>query len=244
RRRADGGLDFLGRADGQVKLRGHRIELGEIEAVLERLPGVTRAAVLLREDRPGDPRLVAYVSGGDLPEAERRAELAARLPAIMVPQRILRLEEMPLTPNGKLDRRALPAPAEEVAAGVEAGAAADPAPLPARPGTGGAADAAALREVASRIGAIWARILGIPVPGARDNFFDLGGHSLLAIEAHRAIRSELAVPDLAIADIFGAPVLERLAARVAGLRADGAAPAAEAATGPGAEPPDRAAARR
>ncbi|SFD71796.1 MupA/Atu3671 family FMN-dependent luciferase-like monooxygenase [Roseivivax sediminis] len=213
RRRADGRIDFVGRVDNQVKIRGHRIELGEIEAALEAQPGVRQAVVAAREDRPGDVRLVGYYTGSETGEAALKAALAARLPEIMVPGRIVRLEAFPLTPNKKVDRGALPAPS------AAAPAQAAPAPVPrakARPAGGGA--------VQTPIAAIWSRILGVAAPGGRDNFFDLGGHSLLAVQAHRAIREELSVPDLSITDIFRFPVLGQLAERVAELSGSPAEP--------------------
>src|SRR5690606_14981802 len=118
--RGDGALEFLGRTDHQVKLRGQRVELGEIETALEALPEVVHAAVVLREERVGDQRLVAYVTpvspGVELDTAAIRASLAARLPEYMVPSALVTLAELPLTSSGKLDRRALPAPSVETAA--------------------------------------------------------------------------------------------------------------------------------
>ncbi len=198
--RADGKLDFLGRADHQVKLRGYRIELGEIEAALERQPGVTQAVVLAREDAPGDPRLVAYVTG-PAREAALKAALAEELPAHMVPAHVVTLAAMPLTPNRKVDRKALPAPSA-VAAPVAS-----------------AAFEAPVSSVAADLAAIWARVLGVPKVGAKDNFFALGGHSLLAVQAHREIRDRMGAAKVSITDIFRFPVLEQLAAHIEGPKA-------------------------
>ena len=190
--RADGRIEFLGRADGQVKLRGYRIELGEIEAVLERQPGVRQAVVLAREDTPGDLRLVAYIVGG-APESALRAGLAAALPEHMRPAHYVSLSAMPLTPNRKVDRKALPAP--QMVTPVQA-------------------FVAPVSDIEGQIAAIWARVLGVPRVGARDNFFALGGHSLLAVQVHREIRQVLGATKLSITDIFRFPVLGQLAAHL------------------------------
>ncbi|MES2665252.1 MAG: MupA/Atu3671 family FMN-dependent luciferase-like monooxygenase [Pseudomonadota bacterium] len=190
--RADGRLDFLGRADHQVKLRGYRIELGEIEAVLEAQPGVTQAVVMAREDTPGDLRLVAYLTGG-ASEAALRPVLEAALPAHMVPQHFVGISAFPLTPNRKVDRKALPVPAAQ----VEVQAFVAPA-----------------SDVEGQIAAIWARVLGVAKVGAKDNFFALGGHSLLAVQVHREIRSALGATKLSITDIFRFPTLSALAAHL------------------------------
>lgn len=192
RRRADGKIDFLGRADHQVKLRGYRIELGEIEAALEAQPGVHQAVVLAREDSPGDLRLVGYVTG-PASEAALRAALAERLPEHMVPAQIVTLEAFPLTPNRKVDRKALPAP------GARATEAVFVAPT---------------SDIEAQIAAVWARVLGVPKVGAKDNFFALGGHSLLAVQAHREIRAALGAAKLSITDIFRFPTLSALAAHL------------------------------
>ncbi|SFO07909.1 natural product biosynthesis luciferase-like monooxygenase domain-containing protein [Roseovarius lutimaris] len=208
--RADGQIEFIGRADTQVKLRGYRIELGEIESALEACTGVDQAVVLAREDSPGDTRLVAYLRG----QAEiepLKARLAAALPAHMMPAHFVRIDAFPLTPNRKVDRKALPAPTQ-----------AQPAPQTA------ATSAAPGSTLERDIAAIWSRILGVAQIGPQDSFFDLGGHSLLAVQAHREIREELAAHALSITDIFRFPKLAALAARVAEARGD--APAMSAAT--------------
>ena len=206
RRREDGALDYIGRVDHQVKLRGHRIELGEIEACLEAQDGITQAVVLAREDVPGDLRLVCYYTGSARDEAGLKTTMAQDLPGFMVPGRFVHLEAFPLTPNKKVDHKALPAPQAVVPKPAPMGAPATPAPT-------GRGDAA---QVEIGIAAIWQRVLGVSVSG-RDNFFDLGGHSLLAVQVHRMIREELGAAKLSITDIFRFPVLADLAARVAGL---------------------------
>ena len=190
----EGSLDFLGRADHQVKLRGYRIELGEVEAALAARPGITQAVVMAREDVPGVVQLVGYVTGS-ADETTLRSALAASLPEHMVPARIVQIESFPLTPNKKVDRKALPAPAARISATVAT------APIDAGSSEG-------------RIAAIWSRILGVQGISGRDNFFDLGGHSLLAVQAHREIREALGATHLGITDIFRYPTLTALAAKV------------------------------
>ena len=213
RKRADGKLDFLGRSDHQVKLRGHRIELGEIETALEGVPGVRQAVVILREDQPGDVRLVAYLTAdAAVDETVLRTHLAANLPAIMVPAHFVSLDAFPLTPNRKVDRKALPAPT--LAAAAER------------------AFAPTEDTVEEAIAGVWARVLGVPRVGRSDNFFALGGHSLLAVQAHRELKVALKSDKLAITDIFRFPVLSALAAHVGGGTAKAATANAAAA------PPD------
>lgn len=197
--RADGSLDFLGRIDGQVKLRGHRIETGEIEAALTDCDGVQQAVVVLR-----DGALIGYVTGrGE--EAALKTRIARRLPAYMVPARIVTLETLPLTPNGKIDRKALPAPQARTAP------AAAPVALAAVSGR------FAPGEVQRRIVEVWARILGVSDIAPRDSFFDLGGHSLLAVQAHRDLREATGVQALSITDIFRFPTLAALTERIESL---------------------------
>jgi amino acid adenylation domain-containing protein len=205
--RADGTIEFLGRLDTQVKIRGFRVELGEIETVLSRHPGVREAVVLARQDGAapaagGDRRLVAYVvaaSEGAPAAAELRAWLAARLPDFMVPPHFLFLEALPVTPNGKLDRRALPAPEAEPRERV--------APRDA---------------VEQHLAEIWERLLGIPDVGVHDNFFELGGHSLLATRLIAAVREEMGV-ELPLREVFERPTVAGLALAVAERRVEGVA---------------------
>jgi amino acid adenylation domain-containing protein len=208
RRRPDGVLEYVGRVDFQVKLRGFRIELGEIEAVLALHPGVREAAVLVREDTPGDKRLIAYlVPRGPSPDpAELRAALAARLPEYMVPSGYVSLEALPLSPSGKVDRRALPAP------GAGALAVRDPV-APRTP-------------IELAVCGIFADVLKLApeAVGATDGFFELGGHSLLATQAVTRIRAAFGV-DLPVRALFDAPTPHALAARVEAALAGGARPA-------------------
>jgi hypothetical protein len=198
--RADGVLEFLGRIDHQVKIRGHRIELGEIEARLAEHPGIRGAVVMPREDEPGDLRLVGYVIPSDAtaPPSPRelREFLRNCLPEAMVPQHFVALERFPQTPNRKVDRKALPAPTE--AATLPASVASDaPAVLPT--------------DLEERIAAVWREILHLPRVGLDDNFFDLGGHSLLAVKTHRRL-GEVLPQRVAITDLFRFPTVKTLAA--------------------------------
>jgi glycopeptidolipid biosynthesis protein len=156
---ADGQLQYLGRADEQVKIRGYRIELGEVQAALGALDGVAQAVVVAREDRPGDKRLVGYVTGTADP-AKVRAALAERLPAYMVPAAVVVVDALPLTVNGKLDERALPAPEYQDAEGYRA-------------------PATAVEEV---LAGIYAQVLGLSRVGVDDSFFELGGDSILSMQ--------------------------------------------------------------
>ncbi|EUA27186.1 amino acid adenylation domain protein [Mycobacterium intracellulare] len=193
--RADGQLDYLGRADEQVKIRGYRIELGEIQTALTALSGVDQAVVIAREDRPGDKRLVAYVteSGtGTVDPGELRTALGERLPEYMVPAAVVVLDALPLTVNGKLDTRALPAP-EYQSAGYRA---------PANP----------VEEI---LAGAFAEVLGIERVGVDQSFFDLGGDSLLATRLVAVINTSLDA-ELSVPALFDAPTVGQLALRVAG----------------------------
>ncbi|MFD3874013.1 amino acid adenylation domain-containing protein [Streptomyces sp. NPDC058623] len=197
--RTDGSLDYLGRVDDQIKVRGYRVEPGEIEAALTALPGITQAVVLARGEGVKQ-NLVAYLerpAGGEPPTAaDLRSALGEVLPDFMVPARYVVLDRLPLLAHGKVDRKALPAPADAPAAGAHV----DP-----EDGT---------EQV---IAAMWADLLDLPRVGALDDFFALGGHSLLATQV--VARMRRAFPDLAtpvgVMDLFTHPTVRRLAALVA-----------------------------
>ncbi|WP_038858078.1 non-ribosomal peptide synthetase, partial [Mycobacterium avium] len=154
--RSDGQLDYRGRADEQVKVRGYRIELGEVQAALAGLDDVEQAVVIAREDRPGGKRLVGYITGTADP-AEVRTALAQRLPVYMVPAAVVALDAIPLTPNGKLDTRALPTPEYT-----------------------GSRYRAPSNAVEETVAGIYAHVLGVERVGVDDSFFDLGGDSISA----------------------------------------------------------------
>ncbi|WP_205878058.1 non-ribosomal peptide synthase/polyketide synthase [Mycobacterium camsae] len=191
---ADGQLVYVGRADEQVKIRGHRIECGEVAAALAEVEGVGQAVVTVREDRPGDKRLVGYVTetvAGSLDLPGVRATVAKRLPSYMVPAAVVALEALPLTINGKLDIKALPAPTY---------VADDHYRPPATP----------VEEI---ISGIYAHVLGLERVGVDESFFDLGGDSLLAMRVVAAINSALDA-GLAVRMLFDAPTVAQLAPRV------------------------------
>jgi amino acid adenylation domain-containing protein len=198
---ADGNIEYLGRIDTQVKLRGFRIEPGEIEAVLSTLEGVREAVVLVREYIPGDRRLVAYVAAEEVLDRwdadSLRAALLKSLPTYMVPAHFLMLNSLPLTPNGKIDRNVLPAP--DVVRSDD--------------------DYVAPRtSVEATLASIWAEVLGLDRVSTSDNFFKLGGHSLLATQAISKIRSTMRI-ELPLRTLFEQPTLSGLAQHIAGLDA-------------------------
>jgi aryl carrier-like protein len=188
--RADGTIEFLGRNDGQMKVRGFRIEPGEIETRMRELAGVREAVVMAREDTPGDQRLVAYWVGDEADPAALRAWLAGVLPEHMVPSAYVRMERLPLTPSGKLDRLALPAPGGGAVStrGYEAPAG----------------------EKEEVLAEIWAELLGVERVGRQDHFFELGGHSLLAIRLIERMRRRGLHAD--VRALFTSPTLAGLAA--------------------------------
>ncbi|WP_244221665.1 non-ribosomal peptide synthetase [Corallococcus exercitus] len=190
--REDGTLEFMGRLDFQVKLRGHRIELGEIESTLRAHPGIRDAVALVREDVPGDARLVAYVTP-EVDTAPLREHLHRHLPEYMVPAALLALPVLPLTPNGKVDRKALPVP--------------DASRLPAR------ISEPPVTPTEERLAALWEELLRVPGVGRHDNFFELGGHSLLATQVVARVRARFGV-ELAVRALFETPTVAGLARRL------------------------------
>jgi acyl-coenzyme A synthetase/AMP-(fatty) acid ligase/acyl carrier protein len=195
--RADGQVEYLGRIDQQVKVRGFRVEPGEVEAALLAHPSVRGAVVVAREDAPGDRRLVAYFTAdGEAPSAAGlRAHLARQLPEHMVPSAFVALDALPLTPNGKLDRRALPAP--------EAAPAGRSAP-PAAPRS----------SLEATLAAIWAEALRVEGVGVHDDFFELGGDSLVSLRILARVRDAFGVA-LAPDELFDAPTVAEMALAVA-----------------------------
>ena len=195
--RVDGNLEFLGRIDHQVKLRGFRIELGEIESVLRKHTGLQDSVVIVREDRPGDKRLAAYVvrkPDADVDADDLRGFTRESLPEYMVPPAFVFLDSLPLTPNGKVDRKALPAPElDRVASGAEF----------AEPASG----------TSLQLAAIWREVLGIQRIGSGDNFFELGGHSLLAIQVISRVRDTFNV-EPPLNALFDAPTIQDFAQRL------------------------------
>src|SRR5262249_14830560 len=193
RRLPDGATEFVARNDQQVKLRGFRIELGEVEAALRECAAVPEAIVMLREDSPGDKRLVAYVIGDkEIQSSALRSHLAERLPDYMLPGDFVVLEKFPLTPSGKIDRKALPAP-ERLRA----------------PET----SAAPRTMIEQLLANIWAEVLRADKTGIHDDFFELGGHSLLAMQAIARIREALGI-DLPVRQLFEQRTIANLARNI------------------------------
>ncbi len=199
---SNGDIEYLGRIDQQVKIRGFRIELGEIESVLAGLPGVREAVVLAREEVPGDKRLVAYLTikaGESLKVSELRSLLQAKLPDYMVPSAFVTLDRFPLTPNGKVNRKVLPAPGSE------------------RPELG--ANYVAPSSSTEKILAdVWAKSLGLEKVGVHDNFFDLGAHSLLLVEVQDMV-SEMLKTKVSIVEMLQYPTISSLARHLSELSA-------------------------
>ncbi|WP_192874348.1 non-ribosomal peptide synthetase, partial [Pseudomonas syringae] len=195
---ADGRIVYLGRNDDQIKVRGFRIELGEIEARLGQYPGLRDTAVLAREDLPGEKRLVAYFSvqaGQVVPQADQmRLHLQALLPDYMIPAAYVHLEKLPVSPNGKLDRRALPQPSADAFASRDY--------------------QAPLGDTETTLAALWCEVLSVERVGRQDHFFELGGHSLLAVKLIERMRQAGLSADVRV--LFGQPTLAALAAAVGG----------------------------
>jgi amino acid adenylation domain-containing protein len=197
RLRPDGDVEFLGRLDQQVKLRGFRLELGEVESVLNEHEAVRECVVILGEDGAGEPRLVAYVvaePSRDVEGDELRRVAQQKLPAYMIPSVFVKLNELPLTPNGKLDRRALPRPDEKALRGAKSYVA------PHTP-------------VEQKLADIWAEVLGLETIGATDNFFDLGGHSLTATRVISHVRDRFQT-EISLRQLFESPTVAALARQI------------------------------
>jgi acyl-coenzyme A synthetase/AMP-(fatty) acid ligase/acyl carrier protein len=190
----DGNIEFLGRTDNQVKIRGFRIELGEIEFVLAQHPAIEQAVLLAREDAPGDTRLVAYIvaaAGSNLSANDLRSFLQYKLPDYMVPSAFVFLDSLPLSPSGKLDRKALPAPDHS------------------RPELDDAF-VAPRNPVEAILANIWAEVLNVEKVGIRDNFFNLGGHSLLATQVISRTRNAFSI-EVPLRQVFDAPTIAEMA---------------------------------
>jgi len=201
-RRPDGSLEYFGRLDLQVKIRGFRIELGEIESVLLECPGIKQAIVTVREDTPGDKKLVAYlVANEEVTTGELHDRLKERLPDYMVPSAFVMLEAMPLTPNRKIDRNALPVPS-------------------ARRGVDESNYVAPRTPTEELMARIWSEALGLERVGVEDNFFALGGHSLLATQIVSRIREAFHL-DLPLRSLFESPTVASAARAIEELQKGG-----------------------
>ncbi|WP_155742188.1 phosphopantetheine-binding protein, partial [Paenibacillus polymyxa] len=204
----DGNVDFIGRMDYQVKIRGYRIELGEIETAIQRVPGVRQAVVIDRTDERGNKYLCGYITGeAELRMEEVQTELEAGLPAHMVPARLMRLETIPLTSNGKIDRKALPLPEGSIHTG--------------------AAYVAPRTQMEQVLAAVWAGVLGVEAVGTQDNFFELGGDSIKALQVSSRLLQ--AGYRLNMKDLFSNPTVAALSPL---LRTDGKMASQEEAVGP------------
>jgi hypothetical protein len=203
RRLPDGQIDFLGRLDNQVKIHGYRIELGEIEAALREHPQVAEAVVMMREDTPGNCRLVGYLTAADPqpPVAELRGQLMATLPRYMIPAVLMLVPQVPRTPNGKVDRRALPRPAS---ADLLRGDVPYVAPL---------------TQAEEDIAAIWRSVLGLADIGVEENFFDAGGDSLLLMHVTTRLRAKFGEA-LGQVDMFAYPTVRSMAGHLSRLSSD------------------------
>jgi amino acid adenylation domain-containing protein len=205
----DGNIEFLGRADYQVKLRGHRIEPGEIEAILEQCNGVRQAVVVVREDREGDKRLIAYLvakATGAEAAGTLRSVLESKLPDYMVPSAFVFLPELPLTDNGKIDRKALlKLPPPSIAFSAAAG--------PPENKSGNQTS----NEIERIVAAAWQDALGIPSVGVNDNFFDLGAHSLTVAEVQAKLQETLG-REISLVDLFQFSTVSALARHLAGAQ--------------------------
>jgi acyl-coenzyme A synthetase/AMP-(fatty) acid ligase/acyl carrier protein len=201
RYRSDGAIEFLGRADFQVKIRGNRIELGEIEATLGAYPGVQQAVVRVWDGEPGDERLLGYVKpkNGEIDEVDLREFLKHRLPRYMLPSRVMTLDEIPMTANGKVDRKALPLPDGDVIR-VAADRVAPRTPLE------------------EDVAATWSSVLGIRDIGVLDDFFDLGGHSLDAMRVNARVGEQYGV-EVSLGSFFENPTVEGQALAITGAMA-------------------------
>src|SRR5579864_3460109 len=191
---ADGNIEYIGRIDHQVKLRGFRIEPGEIETVLQQHPGVSKAVVIVREDVVGDKRLVAYITAPGEPAInvkELQESLKSKLPAYMVPFAVIAMDAFPLTAAGKVDRQALPAPSSSRA-------------------ESGSAYAAPRNQAERTIVQIWCNVLQLEKVGIHENFFDLGGHSLLMLQVHGKLK-EAFEKDISVMQMFGYSTVSSLA---------------------------------
>ena len=195
----DGNVEYLGRIDDQIKLRGYRIELGEIEAVLNQHPSVRQAAVTAHEDQPGERRLVGYITSSEevAPARELQDYLRQRLPEYMIPVVWMQLEELPLTPHGKVDRRALPAP-EAIREGADR-------------------FETARTPTEEIVAGIWAEVLGLERVGMEEGFFELGGHSLFATQIVSRIKAGFGI-ELPLREIFERPTVESLSQRIEDAR--------------------------